>query len=82
MTLAEFERLCESGPLDSIRPEDVIQAANRVYTLAEKFEGRLTAQAGLWKPKPRERRAPARMARAAKPAGIEKGLPTGDREAA
>ena len=60
MTLAEYERLCESGPLGSITPEDEMRMAGRVHALAERYSARVLVEADRWKPKPRERRVRGR----------------------
>lgn len=80
MTLAEYERLCESGPLGSITPEDEMRMAGRVHALAERYSARVLVEADRWKPKPRERRVRGRTTPPPqRPFGIENSLPAGDR---
>ena len=81
MTLAEFERLCLEGPLDSLTPEDELRAMNRVQALAEKFRRRLVEASNKWTPpKPTRRRGNGSGVPVPPAAGrgIERSLPAGD----
>ena len=78
MTLAEYERLCESGPLGSITPEDEMRMASRVHALAERYSARVMAEAELWKPKAHRKNVVVLWSDD-KPAGIENSIPNGDR---
>ena len=88
MTIAKYERLCESGPLGSITPEDEMRMASRVHALAERYSARVRSEAALWSPQPKNRRGrgnqtppppPPHLDVRTKPFGIENSVPNGDR---
>ena len=81
MTLAEYERLCESGPLGSITPEDEMRMAGRVHALAERYSARVMAEAAKWNPQPKEQRTRRNQTPPpVRPFGIENSVPNGDRQ--
>ena len=80
MTLAEYEQLCESGPLGSVTPEDEMRMAGLVHALAEQYAARVHAEANKWAPKPKVRRVRGCSTPPTfRPCGIENSLPAGDR---